>query len=148
MRRRLVPLAAASLLALATTSRAVELKPLSAQDKAKVEEILKSFDPNTYEIRFKWVDSKGKVQDGRLGRAVGLGDVRQSETQKVQPSQRAIIFGSDARGRGNAWAAGGSGVVGFKGQSFIDSTNMRAKGSSAQQAKIEELNALLQKYAR
>ena len=62
---------------------AQELKPLSVEDKAKVEDILKSFDPNSFDIRFSYLDSQGKVQKSQIGKAKGLADLKQKGTKRA-----------------------------------------------------------------
>src|SRR5947208_879106 len=63
--------------------QAQELKPLSTEDRAKVQELLKSFDPNSYDFRYQYVDSSGQVQAARAGKARGLANLRQRETARA-----------------------------------------------------------------
>lgn len=63
---------------------ASDLKPLTPQDAAKVQELLRSFDPHSYEIHYR-------VQDPKLGARsfqAGLANLRQSNTVRPQTAAR------------------------------------------------------------
>lgn len=63
---------------------AADLRPLTPQDAAKVQELLRSFDPHSYEIHFR-------VQDPRLGARpfqAGLANLRQSNTIRPEALAR------------------------------------------------------------
>lgn len=60
----------------------VEMKPLSAEDKARVETLLKNFDPNSYSLKVEYLDASGKVAVARLGKAVGLANVKQTKVER------------------------------------------------------------------
>jgi hypothetical protein len=78
--RRSVGFAFACLALSGAPLSATDLKPLSLADKQKLENLLRKFDPATYDIRIQYLDAKGKVQSARFGQAVGLGSVRQGPT--------------------------------------------------------------------
>jgi hypothetical protein len=64
---------------------AADLRPLTPQDAAKVQELLRSFDPHSYEIHYR-------VQDSKLGARpfqAGLANLRQSNTVRPQTMARA-----------------------------------------------------------
>ncbi len=125
--------ALATFAVLAAPLTAAELKPLSAADKLRLEELLRGFDPATYDLRIEYVDGKGKVQKTRYGRAVGLGSVRQGPTVApggASPPELKL------RGLGPNQT-----VNGFRAEVVIGPV-----GGSAD--KLHELNALLQRYAR
>lgn len=141
MKFSLAPVAL-TLLSLAAPAPAEELKPLSAQDKARMEQLLQGFDPATYEFRFQWVDAKGKLQNARLGRAVGLGSVQQGATTKVSPEQAGH---PQANAVVRPRSLGAMQLVNcFKADPHIIATNT----SAALKLKLEELDALLRKYTR
>lgn len=65
---------------------AADLRPLSPQDYAKLQELLKSFDPQSYEIHVR-------VQDPKLGARpfkAGLANLRQSNTVRPTTAARPI----------------------------------------------------------
>lgn len=65
------------------TASAADLRPLTPEDAAKVQELLRSFDPHSYEIHFR-------VQDPKTGARpfqAGLANLRQSNT--VRPAAAA-----------------------------------------------------------
>lgn len=72
-------------LLLAAVATASDLRPLSPEDFAKVQELLKSFDPNSYDIHLRVQDTKGRVNPFQSGRAIGLANIRQMNT--VRPAQ-------------------------------------------------------------
>lgn len=141
----------AALLAAGSAASAAELHPLSADDGARVQKLLSGFDPSTYEFLYKHTDAKGKVHSARLGSAVGLGNIRQDNTLKQQPSGAANILAINV----------------FKNASSVNTINVFKVAASAEnqrvtspenpcggrwfknpaeQAKANELNAILQKY--
>src|SRR5712691_5256492 len=119
------------------------MKPLSAQDRARVEELLKSFDPNSYDFRYHYLDASGKQQAAQVGRAKGLADLKQSET---------------ARGPGSATAGTVNTINIFRSASTVNTINIFKQANVScctmipefndpgHRAKVEELNAILQKY--
>ncbi len=125
--------ALAALVALARPLAAADLKPLSAADKLRLEELLRGFDPATYDFRIEYVDGKGKIQKMRYGRAVGLGSLRQGPT--VAPGSAASPE-LKLRGLGPNQT-----VNGFRAEVVIGPV-----GGSAD--RVRQLNALLQRYAR
>src|SRR5712691_4064381 len=123
--------------------KAGEMKPLSAQDRARVEELLKSFDPNSYDFRYHYLDASGKEQAAQVGRAKGLADLKQSET---------------ASGAGSATAGTVNTINIFRSASTVNTINIFKQANVScctmipefndpgHRAKVEELNAILQKY--
>jgi hypothetical protein len=117
------------------------MKPLSAQDKARVDELLKSFDPNSYDFRYHYLDASGKEQAAQVGQAKGLANLRQSET---------------VRGQGSAAASTVNTINIFRQASTVNTINIFKQASTVntinifkdpnQQARAQELNAILQKY--
>jgi hypothetical protein len=69
----------------AKATQAQELRPLSAADKARVDSLLQGFDPNSYSFTYEYVDAQGQVQTARVGGAMGLADLRQSNTVRRTP---------------------------------------------------------------
>jgi hypothetical protein len=66
------------------SATAADLKPLTPQDAAKVQELLRSFDPHSYEIHYR-------VQDPKRGTRpfqAGLANLRQSNTVRPQTMAR------------------------------------------------------------
>lgn len=158
---RLVAAAAATLLVASPAARAAELQPLSAQDAARAQQILSSFDPSSYEFLYKHVDGKGKVQSARLGGAVGLASIRQQGT--VKPVPGAAATGLSLGGGCQPQPPGAFNF--YKSASSVNTVNVfknaRPGEASAnltltinifknagELAKAQELNALLQKYYR
>jgi hypothetical protein len=125
--------ALAALGALAGPLAAADLKPLSAADKVRLEELLRGFDPATYDIRIEYFDAKGKIQKTRYGSAVGLGSVRQGSTT---PPAGAPSSEPRVRGLGPNQT-----VNGFRAEAVIGPVGSQAD-------RLRELNALLQRYAR
>ncbi len=137
MKRSRVLAPALVLLALSTPPlSALELKPLSAADKVKLEAILRSFDPATYDLRVEYLDANGKVQRARYGHAVGLGSVRQGATSKSPRQSNAadVIIVHSGLGASQT-------VNGFKADAVIGPVTPQAD-------KVRELNTLLKAYAR
>jgi hypothetical protein len=70
---------------LTAPAAAQELRPLSAADRARVDSLLQAFDPNSYSFTYSYLDAQGEVQTARVGRAVGLAELRQSNTVRRAP---------------------------------------------------------------
>jgi Mg/Co/Ni transporter MgtE len=60
-------------------------KPLSAEDHAQVEELLKAFDPNSYRLQYQYADKTGKIQTQQKG----LADLTQRNTKIIRPGAAA-----------------------------------------------------------
>lgn len=122
-----------------------DLKPLSEQDKNRVDGLLRNFDTNSYDIRFKTVDPKGVVTSVQKGGAIGLANIRQSATVRGP---------GDVRGAGTTNTinifkqAGTTNTINvFKPQ--VGTTNtINVFKDAAQQSKAQELNAILAKYSQ
>jgi hypothetical protein len=71
----------------AAGSRAQDLRPLSSADKARVDSLLRAFDPNSYSFTYRYVNEAGQVETVRTGNALGLASVRQSNTVRAVPSE-------------------------------------------------------------
>ena len=128
---------------------AADLRPLTPQDAAKVQELLRSFDPHSYEIHFR-------VQDPRLGARpfqAGLANLRQSNTVRPEALARAgsinvyrppvIVFVI------NIFAESAARLQGTAGQKASPATDpmMAAIGGRPDlQLKEKQLNEVLAKY--
>jgi hypothetical protein len=142
MAKRMAALAVAVLMgffSLSVTSAGADLKPLSASDKARVDKLLRSFDPNSYDIRYQYVD-KGKVKSVHEGRAVGLSSLKQSNTMRmgtknVAPRSAINVFRS---------AASTNATINVFRQFARMPPPVRARMNVPQSA--QELNSILAKY--
>jgi hypothetical protein len=128
---------------------AADLKPLTPQDAAKVQELLRSFDPHSYEIHFR-------VQDPRLGARpfqAGLANLRQSNTVRPQTLARTgqinvyrpplivfviNIFAQTAQVRAT--------TANQKASPTTDPMMAAIGGRPDLQMKAQQLNSLLAKY--
>lgn len=63
---------------------ATDLKPLTPQDAAKVQELLRSFDPHSYEIHYRVQDPKSGARPFQAG----LANLRQYNTVRPQTMAR------------------------------------------------------------
>ena len=143
--RRCLGFALATLALSSAPLAATELKPLSLADKQRLETLLRKFDPATYDIRFQYVDAKGKVQNARLGTAVGLGSVRQGPTTHGNPQMYTIDLSPPISIRLGANQT----VNGFN-ETIIVKTDTYASPAKTEELKasIRELNQLLRGYTR
>lgn len=125
-----------------SNSQAQNLKPFSSEDRCKVEELLKSFDPNSYDFRYRYVDPSGRTQSTQVGRARGLANLRQRDT---------------VRGVGGPVASTNININIFRRASTNININIFKEAASTNininifkdahlQARARELNAILQKY--
>ncbi len=115
------------------------MKPLSAQDKARVDELLRSFDPNSYDFHYQHLDASGKVQSAHAG----LANLTQSNTVKIAPGS----------------AASTNTIINIFKQASTNTTINIFKEASTntvinifkdahQQAAAEQLNAILRRYVQ
>ncbi len=125
-------------------------KSISTEDFSKIEEILKSFDPNSFKLSVNTVDPGKKTKI----RSLGLASVEQTYTRNnIKPAGASTnvnnnLFGSGAKGTGPK-------VKGFK-ASTVNSINIFKaftvtviniyKPSDNQLSKMDELHAILIKY--
>ena len=58
------------------------MRPLSIEDRKKVETLLKEFDPNSYSLDVTVVDASGRVSTERMGKAVGLSSLKQTSVEQ------------------------------------------------------------------
>jgi hypothetical protein len=123
-------------ISLVSVARAADLRPLSAADQAKFAELLRSFDPNSYDVHLNYTDSKGHVKGFQAGKARGLANLRQSET--VRPGDK----GAAARITIILTTIYSRPIVLVVINIFKD-TNFK---SADQQTKAAQLNQILQKY--
>jgi len=127
---------------------AADLRPLTPQDAAKVQELLRSFDPHSYEIHIR-------VQDARLGTRpfqAGLANLRQSNTVRPQMMARSgeinvyrpplVVFVINIF----AQAAQVPGAVNQKASPATDPLMAAIGGRPDLQMKARQLNELLAKY--
>ena len=125
-----------------------DLRPLTPQDAAKVQELLRSFDPHSYEIHIR-------VQDARLGTRpfqAGLANLRQSNTVRPQTMARPgqinvyrpplIVFVINIF----AQAAQVPGTANQKASPTTDPMMAAIGGRPDLQMKAQQLNQLLAKY--
>lgn len=130
-----------------------ELRPLSQHDAARVQELLKSFDPNSYDFHFKVQDAKGQVKTMQTGRALGLANIRQTNT--VRPAGGAAASTNTVINLFKT-ASTNTTINIFKEAMIDGGGNMSAKASTNttinifktadQQQKAQELNQILAKY--
>src|SRR5215467_6621370 len=115
------------------------LRPFSAPDKARVEELLKSFDPNSYDFHYQHVDASGKIEPAHAG----LANLTQSNTLKIAPGSAAStntiinIFKQ---------ASTNTTINIFKEAST--NTVINIFKDARQQAAAQQLNAILQRYVQ
>jgi hypothetical protein len=117
------------------------LKPLSAEDKAKIDELLKSFDPNSYDFRYQVEDGSGKAQNVKVGKAKGLADLQQRNTVKSPAGQAA---GTNTIINIFKQASTNTTINIFKEASTNTTINIFKERGLNDKAK--ELNSILQKY--
>ena len=58
------------------------MKPLTGEEVARVAKLLEEFDPNSYSLEVPVRDAAGKVTQTKLGKAVGLADLKQSSLER------------------------------------------------------------------
>jgi hypothetical protein len=116
---------------------AESFRPVSAADRAKIENLLKSFDPNSYEVKLPYVDAQGKLRVQTLGKAKGLASLIQSKTKR--PGQGAnsdaVLPMVTVTAKGNVIVQSNGIIMGKEGF-----------GKPALMSKMRELNLLLNKY--
>nr|WP_121272875.1 hypothetical protein [Pedobacter schmidteae] len=128
-------------------------KPLSMEDKAAVEELLKSFDPQTYSFNANYKDASGKVKTTSVGKAKGLGNVKLENTRVIKPSGGAVagtvntnnIFKAATVNTNNIFVAS----TVNKNNIFVAATvnkNNIFKPSDDQLSKMQQLHTILSKY--
>lgn len=121
----------------AALALAESFRPVSAADRAKIENLLKSFDPNSYELRLPYIDAQGKTRIQTLGKAKGLASLTQGKTKR--PGQGAnsdaVIPMVTVSAKGHVLVQGNGVVVAKEGF-----------GKPALMQKMRELNLLLNKY--
>jgi hypothetical protein len=149
--KKLVLASLAALALVATTAYAAELHPLSPQDAARAQQLLSAFDPNSYEFLYKHTDAKGRVQSGKLGSAVGLANLRQEGTVKLQPGGAAstvntinIFKNASSVNTINIFKVAAPGGAESARASSVNTINIFKNAMEKQNA--QELNALLTKY--
>jgi hypothetical protein len=70
------------LFAVAGSLIAQETTPLSLSDKARVEQLLRNFDPNSYSLDIPYVDNCGNTHTAKIGNAVGLRNLKQTSVER------------------------------------------------------------------
>jgi hypothetical protein len=134
------------------TAIASDLRPLSPQDAARVQELLKSFDPNSYDIRFHTQDAKGQLKLNKLGRAVGLANLRQTNTVRPNLGGAAstvntinIFKTASSVNTINIFKEAAPGMLdGSARASSVNTINIFK--TADQQQKAQELNQILSRY--
>ena len=141
------------LLLLAAVANASDLRPLSQADATRVQELLRSFDPQSYDIHFRVQDAKGNVRAMQSGRALGLANLRQ--TNVVRPGAGGAA--STVTVINIFKPASTVTVINIFKQASIDGGgNLSSRASTAtiinifknadQNTKAQELNRILSKY--
>lgn len=120
-------------------ANAQELKPLSAEDKAQVDELLKSFDPSSYNVQYQHTDPAGKLKTTRKG----LANLRQSGTIIKRPGGDVAATNTNI----NIFkqASTNTNINIFKQAST--NTNINIFKDAKLQSKAQQLNTILQKYS-
>jgi hypothetical protein len=126
---------------------AQDMKPLSPEDKAEVEELLKSFDPNSYKIQYQHTDSSGNIKTTKKG----LANIKQSATIYNNSARKRSVGSVMGSASGNLSvvvdgkkAATNTNINVFK--EAATNTNVNVFKDAGMQSKAERLNAILQKY--
>jgi len=117
------------------------MKPLSAQDKARVEQLLRSFDPSSYDFHYEYLDASGSSQRAH----VGMANLAQSNTARGVGSPNASTVNTI-----NIFKQAGLTVTVniFKpGTTQMNLFNVSLRDPHQQQA-AQELNAILQRYVQ
>ncbi len=151
-----------------------DLNPLNAEDTARVAKLLEEFDPNSYSVGFAVTDSAGKISTARLGKAVGLDSLKQTELEKeaielvAGTNSNLNVFKSDRAGTNSninifrstragtnsninifrpSRAGTNSNINIFRTQALEAGTNSNINifASDRQASSAQELNAIFQK---
>jgi hypothetical protein len=120
-------------------ANAQELKPLSVEDKAQVDELLKSFDPNSYNVQYQHTDAAGKLKTTKKG----LANLRQRGTVIKRPGGEMAATNTNI----NIFkqAATNTNINIFK--QAATNTNINLFKEANLQNKAQKLNEILQKYS-
>ena len=130
------------------TAIAADLRPLTPEDAAKVQELLRSFDPHSYEIHFRVKDPK----TGTRSFQSGLANLRQSNTVRPETTARSgqinvyrppiilIVINVFAQ------IAQAPSTAGQKASPATDPMMAAIGGRPDLQLKAKQLNELLAKY--
>lgn len=161
MRKLVLVVFSSCLLVASGVAVASDLRPLSPQDAARVQELLKSFDPNSYDIHYRVQDAKGGVKPVQTGRALGLANIRQTDTVrpiqggaassvtiinifKTASSVTVINIFKEASPAAMSEATRANAAAG--GTHASTSTIINIFKTADQQMKAQELNRILSKY--
>jgi hypothetical protein len=141
---------------------AQELKPLSVEDKAQVEALLKDFDPNSYQIQYQYTDSKGTLKTTTKGLAnlrqratikPGVGAAASTNTTnnvfKASTNTTNNVFKASTNTTNNVFKASTNTTNNVFKASTGGNLIMLKQGAfedAASQSKIKQLNTILQKY--
>src|SRR2546423_6213679 len=123
-------------------------KPLSMEDKKRVDVLLKDFDPNTYKLSTSYVDESGSRKKMATGDAVGLGNVKMSNTTVRGAGTRAStvntnnIFKASTLNTNNIFMASTTNTINIFKASTVNTNNI-FKPSDAQLSKMNELHQIL-----
>ena len=141
-KRLLAAFVAAFIVGTAMAPASAQMKPLSPADKARVDTLLKNFDPNSYDIRYQYSDRAGGVKMAHAGRAVGLSSLRQSNTKMAGGARNASTVNTINVFR---TASTVNTINVFKNAaSTVNTINVFANRQQAAAAK--ELNSILARY--
>lgn len=161
MRKCCLLLVVFSFIATASVAQ-TDLKPLSPEDHARVTQLLKAFDPASYDLRFQYAGTGGKAHTAKLGKAKGLLDLKQSGTIRGTEATAGTnvlvnVFKNSAKYAGTnvainifKQAAGTNVLINiFKQAAAAAGTNVAINifKTNTQRANAEELARILNKYA-
>jgi hypothetical protein len=122
---------------------AQDLSPLTPADEQRVEQLLKGFDPNSYQLRTQVARPDGSLQLRSLGEAKGLTSLQQVETQRAVAAAPAktnntINIFRDAAKTNNT-------INIFREAAGTNNTINLFRDEKQQQSALE-INSILQKY--
>jgi hypothetical protein len=118
------------------------LSPLSGADQARVEQLLQSFDPNSYELKTQVMNPDGSVQARTVGQDKGLASLQQVETRRMaggtaKTNTNINIF-SQAKTNTN--------INIFREALAASTTNINIFKDANQQQSAMEINSILARY--
>jgi hypothetical protein len=128
----------------ASAACAQQLRPLSMEDKARVDALLRSFDPNSYAFTYSYVGPGNRVQTAQAGQAKGLASLRQSET--VRRLGRASAGTNNNINIFREVAGTNNNINIFREAAAGTNNNINIFRDATLNSRARELNLILQKY--
>ena len=125
-------------------TQAQGMKPLSAADNAKTQQLLKSFDPNSYRFNYQYKDVAGKVHMAHLGTAKGLANLRQGTTTHGLGAGTAASTNTSVNVFARAASTNTS--VNVFARAASTNTNVNVFANAGLNNKAAQLNQILKKY--